>query len=228
MKKIFVPAFIMLISTSVFSQYKKASFFTKDGRVYELGAISSLFPDKDGAPPLSIFYSNSYEGEKKLSFLGELEFMMKSKVTYNASYFDNTTNTNKQGMVYVNRGASLLGKYGVQYRFVNTQNENSKLEPYLKGSIFYGTRLKEYIVTDKNGNEISPSPYPTGTANVFGIEGGAGISYYFTKNLGIRVGGFYRYAISADKISGNATGVYDMFKSHPGFSLSFKYRIFSE
>ena len=88
MKKIFVPVCIMLISSATFGQYKKASFFTKDGRVYELGVVNSFFANRQGSAPLSIYYSNSIEADKKLSYYSDLEFMLKSKFTYTAVYRD--------------------------------------------------------------------------------------------------------------------------------------------
>lgn len=228
MKQLLLAISITFISIAAFSQYKKASFFTKDGRIYELGMAASIFPDKNGAPATSVFYSNSLETEKKFSLAFELELMLKSKIQYSASYYDNNTSSNVQGMVYVNRSSSMLVKYGGQYRFVNTEKEDSKLEPYIKGMIFYGMRFKDFITTDKNGNEISATPSPSGSMNIYGAEAGAGITYYFADKFGIRVGGFYRYAISADAITGTSYETYNMFKSHPGFSVSLKYRVFSE
>ena len=63
-------------------------------------------------------------------------------------------------------------------------------------------------------------------AAFLGLEGGAGVSYYFTQKFGIRVGGAYRYGVTL--ASGFASSnVYNSYKSHPLATVSLKYKIFN-
>lgn len=227
MKQVAIAAALVLISFAGFSQYKKASFFTKDGRVYELGVVNSLFSNREGSAPISIFYSNSIEAGKSLSLFSDIEYMLKSKFSYTANYNDPTTYNSVTGKVIANRGSALVIKYGVQYRFVKADSENEKFAPYLRLALAVAYDFGASNPVNSKGESISPNPEINSTAAFLGAEAGAGISYYFTKNLGIRAGAAYRPGVTL--ASGFASGnIYNSFISHPMVSVSLKYKIFSE
>jgi len=227
MKKTVILTLLVTVMFSSFAQYKKASFFNKDGRVYELGAGNSLFSDRDGKPAMSLFYSNQLENDKKLSGLVELEFMLKSKFTYTGTYYDNNQNKDVTGIITADRGSAIIGKYGAQYRFVNAEKEDQKLIPYLRLALITGLDFGASNPRTANNGSVSPDPYPNDTESFAGLEGGGGVSYYFTKNFGIRIGGVYTVPFIIEKsITGNTT--YHTFKNHPGITISLKYKIFSE
>lgn len=227
MKKIWMVLFAFVLLTNADAQYKKASFFTKDGRVYELGVVNSLFSNREGKAPLSIFYSNSIEAGKNFSFFSDIEFMLKSKFSYTATYNDPITYNSVTGKVIANRGSALVLKYGVQYRFAQADAENEKLVPYLRLALAVAYDFGASNPVNEKGESIYPDPEINSTAAFLGAEAGGGISYYFTKNLGIRAGVAYRPGVTL--ASGFASGnIYNSFISHPMVSVSLKYKIFSE
>lgn len=227
MKKIFVTLLTgTFLLTAAYGQYKKASFFTKDGRVYELGVANSFFPNHEGKAPLSIFYSNSIEADKKVSYYSDIEFMLKSKFSYTATYYDPSTNNNVTGKVIANRGSALILKYGAQYRFIKKEAENEKLVPYLRLALAIGYDFGASNPVDQKGQSVSPDPEINDTEAFLGLEAGGGVSYYFTKNFGVRVGAAYRpgFSVASGFASSN---IYQSFKSHPLVSISLKYKIFN-
>lgn len=227
MKKIMMLLIAANLINAAEAQYKKASFFTKDGRVYEMGVVNSFFSNREGKAPLSIFYSNSIEAGKSLSVFSDFEYMLKSKFSYTATYNDPTTYNSVTGKVIANRGSALVIKYGVQYRFVQADAENEKFAPYLRLALAVAYDFGASNPVNEKGESISPTPEINSTAAFLGAEAGAGFSYYFTKNLGIRVGAAYRPGVTL--ASGFASGnIYNSFISHPMVSVSLKYKIFSE
>ncbi len=230
MKKSILITAACILAATTFAQYKKASFFNKDGKVYELGVIKSFFPDAAGKQPLSIVYSNSVEnGQKKFSGYQEIEVMLKSNFSYNSSYYSPAQNQNVTGKITATRSGALIIKYGGQYRFINTEKEDLKLEPYIRLGLIYGLNFGGKNPVDKNNQPVSPDVYPTETESILGIEAGGGVSYFFTKKFGVRAGGFFRLSSNVEAaISGDNAGTYNSFKAHPGITLSLKYKIFSE
>lgn len=227
MKKITTTVIVAIIAMQGYAQYKKASFFNKDGRVYELGVANSFFSNQEGKPAMSFFYSNSIEGDKKTSAYFDFEFMPKSKFSYTGTYYSYSAGNTVTGKITANRGAALLLKYGVQYRFVNAEAENQKIVPYAKLALLIGYDFGASDPVSQTDGSVSPEPYPNDTESVVGLEGGAGIAYNFSKNFGIKLGGAYRAAFPIDpSITGNST--YHSFKSHPMVAISLKYKIFSE
>lgn len=226
MKKILIIVCIMVVSTAAFGQYKKASFFTKDGRVYELGAVSSFFSNNYGKPPLAIYYSNSIEADKKWSYFSDLEFMLKSKFTYTAAYRDPVLGTDVTGKVIADRGSAFAVKYGAQYRFVKANAERETLVPYLRLALAIAYDFGAKNPVNDKGVSVDPEPEINDAAAFLGLEGGAGISYYFTQSFGIRLGAGYRYGVTVANGFASAN-IYNSYRSHPLASISLKYKIFN-
>ncbi len=234
MKIVTIITAFTILSTSGFAQYKKASFLNKEGRTHELGSNISFIGNGGGSPVLSIVYSGSLETEKKLSLYSDIELMLKGKFSYNAGYYNNLAVT-ATGKLTGETPLYLLIKYGAQYRFIKTDNEEAtKLVPYVKLGLLYGIGFgSDYKLKDKDGNSVSEGnstpPTPEQEAP-FGLEAGAGVTYYFTKNFGVKIGANYRQLFHIRGINerANAEDTYYPLKSHPGISISLKYRIFKE
>ncbi len=230
MKKSILISVTCLLVATTFAQYKKASFFNKDGRVYELGVIKSFFPDAGGKQPLSIVYSNTIErSSKKFSGYQEIVFMLKSNLTYTSSYYSPAQNQTVTGQIIAKRSGAIIIKYGGQYRFINSEKEDIKLEPYLRLGVIFGLNFGGTEPVDKDNQPVSPDVYPSETESILGLEAGGGVSYFFTKKIGIRAGAFFRYAGNIENlITGGYGDVYNSFKAHPGITLSVKFKILSE
>lgn len=234
MKRLIFTGVLSLAFVMSFAQYKKASFLNKEGRTHELGTNFSFIGNGGGSPVLSVVYSGSLEGEKKLSLFSDIELMMKGKLGFNAQYYNNLGVTTT-GKLTGETPMYLLIKYGVQYRFVNGESgDDAKLVPYARLGLLYGIGFStDYKLKDKDGNSVSPgnsTPATPDHESPFGLEGGAGVTYYFAKNFGIKAGFNYRtfFHISGINEGSSTSGIYYPLKSHPGISIALKYRIFRD
>ena len=234
MKKIITIAAFATLSITSFAQYKKASFLNKEGRTHEIGTNISFISNGGGTPVLSIVYSGSLETDKKLSLFSDIEIMLKGKFSFNAEYYNNIAVT-ETGKLTGQTPAYLIVKYGAQYRFINTDNsEEAKLVPYVRLGLLYGLSFSsDYKLRDKDGNYVSEgnsNPPTPEQETPFGLEVGGGVTYYFTKNIGVKAGANYRQFISINRINdaGNADNTFYPLKSNPCISISLKFRIFRE
>jgi hypothetical protein len=228
-------AFTFFVLATSFGQYKKASFLNKEGRTHELGTGFSFIPNGGGTPVKSVFYSSSVEGQKSISLFYDLEFMTKGKFSFAGNYYDANTGGNATKQINGKSGMYILLKYGAQYRFIKPENtEETKLVPYVKLGLLVGFGLGiEDKLKDKDGNSYNRddvTPILQTFENLYGIEAGAGVSYYITKKIAIRFGANYRQVILGRGFTEEVSGedVFNIFKSHPSLSLSLKYRIFSD
>jgi hypothetical protein len=229
MKKIKLFSLLVLLCTAAFAQYKKASFFNKDGRTIEIGTGLSFIPN-GGKPALSFTYTTSIESQKNLSPYNELEFMTKPDFSYTGSYFVPGTGTVEQKIN--GKGPSyLMVKYGIQYRFVKVEGgDDAKLVPYIKLGIGFGAGLSsKYTVKASDGsslNDLYVEPTIPDHELFFVAEPGAGVTYFFTKKIGLKIGASYLKAFQLG--GGDDQSTFYPLQSHPRISMSVKFRIFSE
>lgn len=234
MKKISLITGMAVLCLGAKAQYKKASFFTKEGKTYELGTNISFVGNGGGKPVLSIVYSGSLEGGKRVSLFSDIELMLKGNMSYNATYY-NGIGIPTTGKLSGETPMYLLVKYGAQYRFISSEKvEEAKLVPYARLGLLYGmTFSSDYKLKDQNGNPISGNEASPATPEheiPFGLEAGAGVTYFFSKNFGIKVGADYRqfFHISGINTGSNSSDIYYPLKSHPGISIALKYRVFGD
>jgi hypothetical protein len=229
MKKIKLFSVLALLCSTTFAQYKKASFFNKDGRTLDLGTSFSFIPNGGGKPTLSFIYTASVEANKLLSPYSELELMAKTNFSFVGSsrygIGSDLKKYNGTGPLYI------MSKYGVQYRLIKPETSSeTKLVPYIKAGLGFGVGFSSnYTLTDEDG--ISPSTGSTDPTipdhELFLVaEPGAGVTYYFSKKIGIKIGGSYMYVKQLAKSDGQTT--FFPVQSHLRVNLSFKYRVFSE
>lgn len=233
MKKNILLLLLLNITISSFAQYKKASFFNKEGRTHELGTNISFIPNGGGTPVFSIVYSGSLETDNKLSLFSDIEVMLKGKLSFNGEYYNNLANT-EYGKITGQTPAYLIIKYGAQYRFIKKEStDNSKFVPFARFGLLYGIAFSaDYKLRDANGNYISSgnsTPATPENESPFGLEIGGGATYYFTNSIGVKFAANYRQLFNINGIkTGNADNVFYPLKSHPGISISLKYRIFND
>ncbi len=232
MKQIKFLSVLVLFCATTFAQYKKASFFNKDGRTLELGTSLAFIPNGAGRPALCFNYTTSIESAKKISPYSELEFMPRMRFSFDGIGFSSTTGSYVSGKFTGTSPVYLLTRYGLQYRFANAESGNeAKLVPYVKAGlgVGYGIGLN-YSLRDNNGNIISSDDTEPSVPEhelSFIAEPGAGATYYFTKKTGIKVGLSYMHVMQLIK-NGNSQIEFFPFRSHVKLNVSFKYRIFSE
>jgi hypothetical protein len=234
-KKLTLLLSLTALTISSFAQYKKASFFNKEGRTYELGTNASFFSNSTDGPAYSIVYTVSLESSKPLTYYSDIEFMMKRKFAYTGTYYSyNAGGQNVTEKLSGNAPSYLLLKYGAQYRFSDPKKgADAKLVPYAKLGILVGLGLKgDYNMTSASGETVAGSDIDPAIPIIeapFGLELGAGATYYFAKNFGVKLGAGYRQIFNIKGFRGNdGSANYYPFKNNPMLTLSLKYRIFTE
>lgn len=232
-KQFTLTAILGLISMAGFSQYKKASFFNKSGRVHEFCAGTAHMGSTGGGITPYVYYAAAMETEKKLSIVSEFGMQFKSAFSYTGEY----QNTGGAPVTETFKGKTPLNfmiKYGVRYRFISSEGEqDNQVVPYVKLSYAAMFTFSDKItLTRANGESISPqdaSPQPVSDAGSMGLEGAAGCYYYFSSKFGVKAElGYFQY-VNAGKIFGDySSDEFNPIKSFPTLSIGLKIKISGE
>ncbi len=236
MKKVTQFILVFFITTSTFAQYKKASFFTKSGRTFELGTRQMFISNGCGRPTSGIFFSQSLETEKKLTLYGDIMAILPGKFSYFANYTQyggGTVNEKLSGKSPFH----LYFCYGLQHRFTNESNNGEKgITPDVRVGLFGAINFASNIqLTRPDGNVADGydfNPSIAEDASYIGLELSGGATYYFSEKFGIRGAAGYYPCVNPANISNSGgsgnSGVFNPFKSHPAITFTLKYRISSE
>jgi len=218
-----IPAIIALfLSYCLSAQYKKASFFEKEGRTYELGSQLYAFGDGKGSPiGFKIGFGRDRDGKQFFSSW-ELQFIPSYKYSFS------TTDENNEP-VQVNGDSRSQFIYAVNYNYHILKNDEEEriIKPFVSAGfnivIASGAKGVNYTPESAYGlkKDIVDGSF-TG-----GIGGGLGTLINFTPTLGLKLQGGYNYEFNLGNYDSEAKGYY-MFTSHPYVSLSFRIRIVSD
>jgi len=207
MKKINVTLLVLLIGFAGMAQYKKSSFFGRDGRTYSLGTRWYALGDGIGTKMgYSLSLGNDVEGKQwfvgwGIQYLPSYNFTLEGKGTNTGYYVMGTTRS------------TLIFEYNFGRFLLNNENVERKIKPYLAcalGLKFAGG-LKE--TTDDDPEAEAPG-------FGLGLSGGGGLFYYFTKHVGIQAEGGYNYQVKF-----NADEKINPFPSHPYVKAGLVFRI---
>jgi hypothetical protein len=222
MKK-YTPAILaLLLSYSLSAQYKKASFFEKEGRTYELGSQLYAFGDGKGSPiGFKIGFGRDRDG-KQLFSSWELQFIPSYKYSFS------TTDENNDP-VQVNGDSRSQFIYAVNYNYHILKNDDEEriIKPFVSAGfnivIASGAKGVNYTPESAYGlkKDIVDGSFTAG------IGGGLGTLINFTPTLGLKLQGGYNYEFNIGNYDFEGKGYY-MFTSHPYVSLSFRIRIVSD
>ena len=218
-----IPAIVaLLLSCSLSAQYKKASFFQKEGRTYEFGTQLYAFGDGKGSPiGFKIGFGRDRDGKQFFSSW-ELQYIPSYKFSFS------TTDENNEP-VQVNGDASSQLNYAVHYSYHILKNDDE--ERIVKPFVTAGFNLV-FVGGVKGVNYTPESAYGvkkdiTDGNFTAGIGGGLGTLINFTPKLGLKLQGGYNYEFNLGDFDSDAEGYY-MFTSHPYVSLSFRIRIVAD
>lgn len=231
MRKISVLILIITISSiSLKAQYKKATFFTKTGRTYELGA-NFHFLNKSAT---SLYYSaGSDKGLKRTFQWVELAVVLPSTYSYNTKAKSYDPSLPDMVDVTISGKTPVSGFYRYNYGIYlidNTKGDKMFL-PYIAfGANIFAT----FGITDDNyyssGSYDDLEKVPAKTAFGGGINGGLGFIFNFSKKVGLRFAGGYdlQYNTTIDFSDNDSKSKYYFFKSHPYASVGVRLRIIKE
>lgn len=182
MKKINVTLLVLLISLSGIAQYKKASYFGKDGRTYGLGTRIYNLGGYSGTV-LGYTLSLGKDSDGKQFFSGqEAQFIPSYKVQLMVLDVSG-------GYKSMNFTTKLQFLYGINFGWFLLNNDNSerKVKPYVNFAIgvkFTGGIKETYDFTDEIAADLPFS---------INLNGGAGLIYYMKPWLGLKAEGGYSY-----------------------------------
>jgi hypothetical protein len=175
MKKINLTLLVLIIGLSGIAQYKKASYFGKDGRIYGLGTHFYALGSEYSGTHMGYTLSVSIDREGKQLFTG-WEFQ------YLPGY----------GTAIGKTDGSFFYSYNFGYFLLKNENAEQKIKPYLAaaltGSLLGGVK-ESSVYDDSDAPRFG-----------FGIGGGAGLFYYLKPWLGLQAEGGYTYQFAKKDI----------------------------
>lgn len=174
MKKYFLITLVVVTSINGFAQYKKASFFTRNGKFYGVKAGIHLFGNGVSATPSVAFIYGKDQQKNHIWHWWDLEITGRSKYSYT------TLNKNTPGStvsVTGKIGAMLTWRYNWAYYFADNTNEDVKGLPFAKVAV-------EAVLAGRGGaNEtiVPASASPEKSTYLEGANGGidAGAGYVY-------------------------------------------------
>lgn len=208
MKKISLTLLVFLIGLISMAQYKKASYFGRDGRTYSLGtrwyALGEGINTQMG---YSLSLGNDVEGKQLFYGWG---------IQYIPSYNFNVSATKWDGTSYSVIGktkSSVIFEYNLGCFLLNNDKSERKIKPYLAGALGI-----KFVGGVKESTEDDPEAEGPGFG--LGLNGGAGLFYYFIPRLGIQAEGGYSYQFKF-----NADKTYNVFPSHSYVKAGLVFRL---
>lgn len=222
MKK-FIPVLTALLFTfSLSAQYKKASFFDKEGRTYEFGSRIYMMGGGRGNPiGYSIGFGRDRAGKQFFS-AWEIQIIPSYKYAY-------TTVDENNAPIQKNGSTKSLWIYSPNYGYHLLKNEEGKVvQPYVlaglhvlvSGGVKEETETQGYGYPQRNTSEQSIS---------VGISGGLGCLVNFNSTFGLKIQGGYdhQFNMSADYWD-DAIKPYFLFPSHSYASIALRLKVIKD
>jgi hypothetical protein len=225
MKKLIQTTVILFLSISLSAQYKKAGFFEKTGRTYELGSQIYMMGKGNGSPiGYKIGFGRDQDGKRFFSSW-DLQFIPSHKYSYA------TTDDNNDPVTVTGKSASIF-VYGLNYGIHLLKNEGEEkhmVQPYvaLGLNILLSGGIKE--------ENFSPDPYgypkrqTSDQSLSLGLNGGLGCIVNLSSKWGVKIQGGYTHQLNVSTESwDDEIKPFYVFDSHKYVSLGLRLRIVSE
>lgn len=228
MKKFIPVLFAVLIGTAASAQYKKASFFGREGRTYEFGTTIHAFGDgRSTTPGFKFAFGSDREGKHLFTFY-ELQYITGIKYAY-------TT----MGDYFAPQPVAVTGKtrgygwFGVNVGYFILNNDNEKaVKPFvaLGANVIYGgfaedeTKDNETRTPDTDYREMETDRRPAD----YGVSGSLGCMIKLKGRFGIRVNGGYTHMFHLGEQNTEYGKPYNVFDGHPFASFTLRFRTTAE
>lgn len=217
MKKIICTCTLLIFCTCLFAQYKKASFFGKEGRTYGLGAqFYSMGDGKGSVLGYNLSFGREQEGKRlfnwwEIRMIPSYEFSYESK-----DYNDNT--------VKVRGTTKTQFVYGVSYGFYLLPNEEEQIfKPYLTAGL--SARVFGGIKSPQEDDLYDIKRQPSERNFNIGLGGGVGSIINIGGNFSLKLEGGYTYVYNYDENTDPEYKKYFLYTSHPYASAGIRYRL---
>ena len=223
MKPLSFVLLLILATTTVSAQYKKASFFTKGGRTYTLGATFHAMGDGKGIP-IGFFYSGGKDNtDKRLFRWYELEFLPAYKYSYQTMAMGSNSGSKEEVTVTGKSRFQFLYNFNLGYHLLNRSEGEKKINPYVFAGvdvlIFGGAKYSE-AYNDHYDFEKNVSEETFGV----GFRGGVGALLNFNEKIALKTDLGYNVQYNMD-LSDYTTPMYYAFTNHMFLSTGIRFRI---
>jgi hypothetical protein len=216
--------FILCLTTANvpgFSQYKKASFFERAGRTYDVGFSARLLGGGNSMRPCIQIGFGRDAGNRFFQW-SEFEIWMGHKFNYMTVNYDvpptavKVNGKSKTGLGY---------RVNLAYHLLDPTKEGNKFHPYVTMNIGALMQIssEEYTLTTEPDNGYSIEKYPDEESFVFGVGGGLGMLYDVAKTISLRVAAGYTYQNNFKKTSSELEAPFKMSPSHPYVSIGVRF-----
>lgn len=221
MKKSMLTFLLISFLTGAFAQYKKVSFFEKEGRTYGLGTRLYALGDGKGSP-LGYYVSFGRDRSgKRLFTWWELQYIPK----YNFTKDVTDKSTNSTVTLSGKANSQLIYGYNFGWHFKPGEgDEQPMIQPYLTAGFNFGIIGG---VNEIEGNSYDTDPAIPDRAFSCGIGGGTGTFYNINSWLSIKVEGGYTLQGNI-AINGDTKNNYFMFTRHPYATAGVRFRIVND
>jgi hypothetical protein len=228
MKQLLFVLFLIFATTAVSAQYKKASFFTKGGRTYTLGATFHQMGDGKGTP-IGFFYSGGKDNtDKRLFRWYELEFLPAYRFSYQTMGYNYNNSTGIKEPVTISGKSQFqfLYNFNLGYHLLNRSEGEKKINPYvfagvdlllLGGASYTSGGSETHYEFDKNLSEETVG---------IGFRGGVGALLNFSEKIALKTDLGYNVHYNLD-LGEYTTPMYYTFANHMFLSTGIRFR-FSE
>lgn len=222
MKKMMPVVVALLISSGTSAQYKKASFFGKSGRTYEVGSQMYMFGDGKGSPiGFKIGFGSDQDGKRFFSSW-EIQYIPSYKYTFaTTDYYSNNP-------VTVNGTTKSTWVYALNYSFhlLKNDEEQRMVMPFVSAGL--NTVLSKGVKTETYDPDGANPVKGTNEKFTAGIGGGLGALINITPRYGFKLQGGYNYQIHMGTSNQYDENPYNLHTTHPYATLTFRLRLVSE
>lgn len=225
MKKLSMMLVLALAVSAASAQYKKASFFTKGGRTYAVGATTHIMGDGKGSPIGYYFSGGVDRTDSRFMLWYELTAIPSYKYSYLTTAFNSDTQQEEAIKISGKSRFHLLYNYNVGFHLLDRSEQEKKIQPFVVlGINVVALGKAEEPEVDYKYSEIKKRVSTSGFG--IGLRGGTGAIYAITENIGIKVYGGYNWQYNWNGSETYGTNdYYHMFTSNAFASAGVQFRI---
>ena len=222
MKRATLTFLVLIYFSAIQAQYKKASFFDKQGRTYGINAEAHFLGDgKNTVPGFALSFGRDQVGKRLFSFT-DVRVLPSFKFSYESHDMDanpiTVSGKSKWHLIYaMNWG----------YYIRSNDDEEQKFKPYVTSG-FNVVMLGGLKSLDNEDNSYYAVKQPPANQFSTGLGGGLGAIFNLNSSLGLKLEGGYTYQFNFSPQYDTGQDYYYMYTPHPYASLGLRFRVVSE
>lgn len=223
MKKISLVFVLVVFAGFAMGQYKKAGYFEREGRTYNIGATAHMLGDGKRVPVGFYVGGGKDKPDKRLFRWYEFEFIPKFKYSYQTTGI--SSNTFQEVPVFVSGKSKnhFIYNYNVGYHFSDRSEEEPRFQPF----VYLGINL---ILSGRadypDYGEVYDVKKNVGTEGLnFGLRGGAGLTAKITDVLEIKTLAGYNWHYDTEKPDAPDGEIFRIYNSNFFISTGVQFRM---